>query len=625
MSLYARAGLDDALFSELGQNILQGGWLGAYNNTTLAKGPSFPIFLAINSMLGIPVTLSMALIYLFACYFLSQQLIKIGIKEYGALIIFIAILFHPYLLGYRITRDAVYPALVLILISGVIDLLFADLVLRKRKMFLYGLILGVFWCTREEGIWVFPAICLIILINGYVLYTNKKLLACYIKSIAYVIFGTIFFISIICTINYSYYGTFRVVDFKGSSYSRALNSLYKVKSEHEIPFLAVSKQKREILYKVSPAFSELRGYFENEGLGWTQHGCSWYPQTCGDYATGWFNWALRSAVAFKGYYASPVKADEFYYRLSYEIDQACNSGQLNCRDGGLSLLPPLTMKQLLEFPQAVMNHLKLLFLVTEISEHGGPSNQPMSLANKLRLFLGNPTSTLTRLEEVQDGPIVLQAWYLNKSDQNSWIKLICGGEDAYEEEIQKINSPDLKKNYSYLESSNARFVLKIAPSQVMDCLLTDRNGNLIFNLPEIINKEQGIVLTTNSSILGVELITLTDPMKRFKTPLKIKRTITKIYQHTLPSLTVIGIISLLVLSFRRNSRDNKLILITYMLLGLIFTRLMMLSIIEISLYKTHAAFYQTSIFPLLFLVLLLPMVKLIQNIKEKYENTNSWI
>src|SRR4051812_22443952 len=48
---------DDRLFVELAARVLQGEWLGPYNQFTLAKGPLFPLFIAAMFKLGVPLLL----------------------------------------------------------------------------------------------------------------------------------------------------------------------------------------------------------------------------------------------------------------------------------------------------------------------------------------------------------------------------------------------------------------------------------------------------------------------------------------------------------------------------------------------------------------------------------------
>src|SRR5664280_5946 len=81
VSIYTDAGHDDALFWGNAYQIVKGNWLGAYSQMTLAKGPGFPLFLAANAVLGIPVTLLIALLYLFACGLIANTLRELGLNR----------------------------------------------------------------------------------------------------------------------------------------------------------------------------------------------------------------------------------------------------------------------------------------------------------------------------------------------------------------------------------------------------------------------------------------------------------------------------------------------------------------------------------------------------------------
>ena len=61
------AGLDDRLFLELAQHLVRGEWLGPYTETTLAKGPFYPLFIAGAFLVGLPLFLTQHLFYAAAC------------------------------------------------------------------------------------------------------------------------------------------------------------------------------------------------------------------------------------------------------------------------------------------------------------------------------------------------------------------------------------------------------------------------------------------------------------------------------------------------------------------------------------------------------------------------------
>src|SRR5262249_52428752 len=106
-------------------------------------------------------------------------------------------------------------------------------------------------------------------------------------------------------------------------------------------YVVVPRHVRERIYRVSPAFAELRSSIEGDlGAAWAVHGCRAMPETCGDITTGWFMWLLRDAVAGAGHYRSAPAAAASYRRLADEVDVACRSGSLRCRAPRATMAPP---------------------------------------------------------------------------------------------------------------------------------------------------------------------------------------------------------------------------------------------------------------------------------------------
>ena len=401
VSIYTGAVHDDALFWGNAYQIVSGNWLGAYNQMTLAKGPGFPLFLAANAVLGIPITLLIALLYLFACWLIANTLRAMGLNKYLVLSIFVVILFHPALFPLGIIRDNIYPALSLIIISGVIRLVFAPQQHDRRLVSIvpYGLVLGFFWITREEGIWIVPGLLILLFLKAFQLKKQNLPIKDIFYRFACFSLAATMFVSLIALINYHEYGKFEAVDFQGKAFSRALKSLNSVDVGSDLPYLPVSFDKRQKIYKISPSFSQLKDYFEDKGKGWTSFGCKIYPWTCGDYAGGWFMWALRDAVASKGYYESPMRAAEFYNNITKEIETACDIGVIKCRSNPIPFMPNVTMNQLKELPGKTVHALKLAMVRLPMPATGGPSWDPLNQLQRIRLFLGSPRTTLAPSEQ----------------------------------------------------------------------------------------------------------------------------------------------------------------------------------------------------------------------------------
>src|SRR4051812_10950120 len=65
---------DDALFINLARALLGGGWLGSYNEFTLAKGPMYPLFIAGVFLIGVPLFTAQQMLYTAACGLLVRAL-----------------------------------------------------------------------------------------------------------------------------------------------------------------------------------------------------------------------------------------------------------------------------------------------------------------------------------------------------------------------------------------------------------------------------------------------------------------------------------------------------------------------------------------------------------------------
>lgn len=229
VSINTAAVHDDAWFINNAQSIMQGEWLGHFNQMTLIKGLGYSYFLIVNNFLGTPITLTLALLYVIACYYLVYVLRESGLPKLAALFLFSFLIFQPALFPTRIIRDNIYFSLFLISFSG---LIYAGLLKTEKYRILTiafsGLCFGLFWITREEGIWVVPGFAFIVL---YFLFTkrkeNKEL------TLRVRLFSIYFLISLIppsttAIINYSNYGSFENIDVKSSSFINVLNTLYRV-------------------------------------------------------------------------------------------------------------------------------------------------------------------------------------------------------------------------------------------------------------------------------------------------------------------------------------------------------------------------------------------------------------
>jgi hypothetical protein len=598
VSIYTNEGHDDALYWENAQQIIQGRWLGTYSNMTLAKGAGFPLFLAINAVLGIPVTLLIALFYLFACGLLAKTLLALNINKYFVLSIFMIILFHPALFLIRIVRDDIYPALSLVIISGVIRLVFAPQQFdnKLRSVIPYSLAFSLFWITREEGIWIIPGIIFLLIFK--VLQLKKQNLP--IKAIfcrfSFFTAIAIVFVSLVALVNYYNYGKFEVVDFKGEAYSHALKSLNSVDVGPELPYLPVSFAKRQVIYKISPSFEQLKDYFEEKGKGWAIHGCKFADWTCGDYAGGWFVWALRDGVASKGFYDTPVHAAEFYANITTEIHVACDEGLIKCKTNPFPLMPNISTNQMKELPEKIVSAFKLAMVQEPVAVTGGASMEPLNKLQNVRLFLGNPLTTPAE-SEVNTS---LNGWFY--SSNSNWLSLNClvNGREV-NKVVERMASPDIALHFKDHNANFQRFSISVQDSEICSVVVVTAPVN---KYPVKLLKLGQTQIDSNgqSESLFIDSISNAAVNPAVEIALKIKTALATIYQKIIPYFVIVGacvyFIYLTLIVLKRKPITDIFIVST-MLWCLLLSRIIILVLVDISSFPAINFIYMSAAFPIL--------------------------
>ncbi len=339
VSLAGTAMHDDALLVHHAASIVDGKWLGAFNELTLAKGPMFSLFLAGVSQLGVRLMTAQALLHALACLVFVVAVRRLVGSAAVRLLLFAVLLFDPYTLSAsvvgRVLRTDIQPALALLTLAGAIAV--ADRVRDSGRAALgwaalCGLAAAAFWYSREEGIWLLPALGVI----GAVAVWHSWQLRGSVSSwrIAALVLPVAIFFSAgwaLRLTNARHYGAPVAVDVKDGAFPDAYGALTRITPSGFIPGVPVSRETRLRAYAVSPAFAELRSKLEGPiGDRWCRYG--WEGSTSAvsgkEIRGGWFQWALREAAARTGYYRDARTADAYWRKLADEINAACDRGQL---------------------------------------------------------------------------------------------------------------------------------------------------------------------------------------------------------------------------------------------------------------------------------------------------------
>jgi hypothetical protein len=603
VSLYINAPHDDAMFWNRAFSILNGDWLGPYTNMVLPKGATFSIFLAFNSLTGLPITLTMGLLYWFSVYNLSRILVGIGFNRHLIFILYLLVLFHPAMQPIRIIRDNIYPALVILAICGFIEL-FANRQNSKSQLLkfcLYGVALGFMLATREEGLWIAPAVLLLLAGYFYVSMRNRNSFTESAKPLFAIAFGAIAVVTAISFLNYKFYGKFQPTDM-GGQFSKAITNLSAIDIGENIPYVPVSNFNRNEIYKISPHFNELKEYFEGPGKGWTKHGCALYPESCGEYQAGWFLWALRDAVASRGFYSDAISANEFYKKLNDELLSACRDGVVKCKQKVVPFLPSITPQQYFLIPSAATDTIKLITLWNSIPVDGGYSHDVFPELENVRKLLNYPLA-MPSISEERGSFRVISGWFYSGNDE--FIKLNCAGTAGGNEhfaEVSRLPSPDLKDNFKDIHSSNQRFSIKLYYADGCSFLYKQNSINA------------NDVSSNNSYLLNKDGILHIDSVKenlifKRKNFIKAKEYILGVYELITPIIISLGFLSFLAstLIFLRKRTYLVLYLVSLAFWVLLSSRLALLILVHISSFPALIPLYLSAAYPVAVIASLLSM------------------
>jgi hypothetical protein len=456
---------DDGLFMTLGRHLAEGNWLGPFSQFTLMKGPGYPAFLAVAQWLGISVTLAHALFHCFAITAFVAILHRFVKSYLLSGLMFALLLWHPVTLSVqllRVFREEIYYGQVLLIMAAVTAALFCAFDGRRRVLFaiLGGTVLGWFWLTREEGVWLLPGIAIIVAASAWSAYRagrTRQLLA----SLSIIICTFAFMQIGFRAGNLWAYGKFVGVDVKEANYVRALGVIDSVRSGGNKPFIPVTKSARERIYAVSPTFASLRDYFDGpRELGWVTITCQFYPESCGEIAAGWFLWALREAASQRGYYASPAKASAFFGKLADEISAACARSELVCAPQLFPEMPQVTWKDLTErVPPRYTDAIDLLLLIQPPLQFNFSGGTEVDLRPALN-FLNRPLYSRSPDLPSVVTQYTLSAWYYKSG--SDWISAEVKNPDGspVDTKFVRTPSPDIQAGFKDPAASQQRFMLE---------------------------------------------------------------------------------------------------------------------------------------------------------------------
>lgn len=625
------AGHDDRLFLNLASELLHGRWLGPYNNLTLAKGPFYPLWIAATFMLGVPLLLSQHLLYIAACTIFVIALRPLLPRPTILLLIYAILLFNPisYTDGVmtRVIREGIYPSLTILIVAGATGLLARHD--RPLKILLFwssgiGFALSALWLTREEGIWIVPSMLFIIGFTAMKIWQTKmpdwrkRLLFCVLPLIIWVVA-----IGIVAGINKACYGVFTTVDSRSHDFLAAYGALSRVKHPRWQPYIPVPKETRERIYKVSPAFAELKPFLEGDCYKkWSSVSCN-ALSICDDIGGGWFMWALRDAAAAAGHYTSGASAAKYYRQVAAEINTACANHSLDCGAKRASLMPPWRSEYAWPLIKTVVRAAVFLVRFEGFSAYSSLSTGWEDSLILFRDLTGGRLSPTSPPNQIQ-----FNGWAVAmRPDSVINVSVRNADGSLADASIRLDASPDV---YSYFlargkiipHARESRF--DIITSCTERCYLYVRaRDRLIKRIPI-----DGSIKSLQTPDFCFQLDYF-GPKKNILLPLQAKLNDVKVeilnrvgsaYQIVIPILIIFGLLayaSSTVHIFRKGIHSGPWVINTSLLIA-IFARLFIFSLIHVTSFFSIKTIYLSPAYPLLLTFVLIVVVDFIDTRFTRY-------
>lgn len=376
---------DDGMMIQNAANLIAGKWLGAFNQYTLAKGVTFPLYTAMLNKLGIPLLLSIVFLCFFACLAFVLAIRKLIPNRFLLALLYTVLMFNPISTYFwtfnRVYRESIYSYLVIFLFSFIIAI-FLNRFGSVRRVTLLGVGAGIslaaVWLAREDSPWVMPFVVVALAITAIGICLRKNLQHKAKRLLALAVTPAILIISVwgVSCINNRMYGVFLANEFTGGSLPVLMKELQSIKPDEWSPRTPIPKSTREAAYAVSPTFAKLKPYLENHGFVVLEKG----NPTC-----DLLVWSVVDSVEQSGM-TSAQASQLFYQKSAQEIQTAINQGKLKTRGGYTSVfLSPWDNRYIQPLFTSLLTTIKMTVFFEDSNGQPIPASNSVSSGSEIQL------------------------------------------------------------------------------------------------------------------------------------------------------------------------------------------------------------------------------------------------
>lgn len=444
---------DDGWLVTHAQYILNGEWLGPYDQYTLIKGPFSPLLMAFSAYIGVTFSGLNTALYCFACLIFVAAIRPIIKNQWLQILCFAVLLFNP--ISYaietsqRIYRNGIGQWEILLIFGCLIAVFFRRNENWKNLFkwaFVSGLTLGAFLQTREDSAWIYPFVLGMIASTIAVFLWEKEgpkkkiILFLLPIALAFLLNG---FTQIA---NYIYYGAPTVNDRNGGNYAKVAGDLYAIAPDPDEDRLYKSEAYKGQYYDIyvstmdkalaaSPTLNSASQHIRDAIRMWA----GWEEIKNGQVSTDHMLFALRDGVAGAGHYKSLPETEAFYGRVHEELRAAFENGTLV--KWGFPISPLMKRLQKTDLTKALSIMPMAIRAVADFSNIGSgsvPAIGPPEGIKQFNLMAGGEYYTASRMFAgsgwafVEDDKIRLKAGLYDKQGALIVNLPFRSGEDVFD-------------------------------------------------------------------------------------------------------------------------------------------------------------------------------------------------
>lgn len=298
--------------------MVSGIFLGNYNKRTLIKGIAYPFFINIARLSGLGYGVFFTIVFIVSCVYFTFSLKKIIKNNTLLILILILLLFNPISyssdLFQRLYRNCLSYIELLFFLGTVINIIAS----KKNNILNYiflGIIVSIMFLTKEDTIWAKLILILIIILKLYKNLSIKNVLINLIPVLVIVLN-----LNIMSYINYKNYNIYTYNELTDSYFKDAYVKILQIKDNEKIEQVAIPKSTFYKLAENSKVFD-----FSKEEI---DRIFKLYPTKNGEIINSNIIWIFRSIIYEKYNFKDGKQANEYFYKLSKELDELFKEGKL---------------------------------------------------------------------------------------------------------------------------------------------------------------------------------------------------------------------------------------------------------------------------------------------------------